>query len=397
MSVRSPKKALLALLWATLLASGSALAGLKYNMPVGVTPMSHDIYSLHMIVFWIVTIAGIGVFGVMIYSIINHRKSKGAVAAQFHESTTVEIIWTLIPFAILVAIAVPATKTLLQIEDTSHPDLTIKVTGWQWKWEYDYPKQGIHFFSNLSTPQDQIDGKAPKDKHYLREVDNPLVLPVGKKVRFLTTSHDVIHSWWVPDLGIKKDAIPGYINKAWAKIEKPGTYRGQCAELCGKGHAFMPIVVVAKTEKNFEKWVAEQKQKEAAAAAASGKTYSKGDLMAMGKKNFVAHCAACHQATGEGIPGTFPPLRQGHSFSASATMMKDLKELGFMTDDNKIHMGPIKNHLHIVLHGIQGTAMQAFAKQLNDVEIASIITYERNAWGNNTGDVIQPSDVKAAR
>ena len=397
MSVISPKKALRALLWATLFASGSALADLRFNMREGVTPMSHEIYHLHMIVFWIVTIAGIGVFGVIIYSIINHRKSKGAVAAQFHESTTVEVIWTIIPFVILVAIAIPATKTLLAISDTSHSDLTVKVTGWQWKWEYEYPQQGIRFFSNLSTPRDQIENGAKKDEHFLREVDNPLGLPVGKKIRILTTGHDVIHSWWVPDLGIKKDAIPGYINDTWATIETPGTYRGQCAELCGKDHGFMPIVVVAKTEPEFEKWVAEQKQKQASAAAASGKAYSKDELMAMGEKNFLAHCAACHQATGLGIPGAFPPLAQGHPFSATPDMLKHLKERGFLADDGKIKMGPIKEHLHIVVHGIEGTAMQAFGPQLNDVEIASIVTYERNAWGNNTGDVIQPSDVKAAR
>lgn len=397
MSMRSPKKVLLASLWAALLAAGPALAELTFNMPEGVTPVSRAEHHLHMIVFWIVTIVGIGVFGVIVYSIINHRKSKGAVAAQFHESTTVEIIWTVIPLVILVAIAVPATKVVLEAYDSADPDLTVKVTGWQWKWEYDYPKQGIHFFSSLSTPQAAIENKEKKDEHYLREVDHPLVLPVGKKVEFLATAHDVIHSWWVPDLGIKKDAIPGYINTVWAKIERPGVYRGQCAELCGKGHAFMPIVVVAKTEQGFEHWVAEQKQAQAAAAAASGKSFTKAELMAQGQKNFLAHCAACHQANGEGIPATFPPLRQGHSFSATPAMLKHLRERGFLTDDGKIKMGPIKDHLHIVVHGIEGTAMQAFGPQLNDVEIASIVTYERNAWGNNTGDVIQPSDVKAAR
>lgn len=397
MSVRSPKKALQAVLWATLLASGSALAELQYNMPKGVTPISNDIYHLHMIVFWIVTIVGIGVFSVIIYSIINHRKSKGAVAAQFHESTTVEVIWTVIPLIILVAIAVPATKTVLEIEDTSNPDLTVKVTGWQWKWEYDYPGLGIHFFSNLATPRDQIENKAKKDQHYLLEVDKPLVLPVGKKVRIMTTGHDVIHSWWVPDLGIKKDAIPGFFNEAWAKIEKPGTYRGQCAELCGKDHGFMPIVVVAKTDDEFKQWVAEQKQAEAKAAAASGKTYTKDELYAMGEKVFNANCAACHQANGEGIPGTFPPLVAGKSFAGPPATLKNLRDDGFLDANNKIVMGPVKNHIHIVVHGIQGTAMPAWGAQLSDADIAAVVTYERNAWGNNTGDVIQPSDVKALR
>ena len=249
-----------------LLCSLAASAALDLNMPSGVTPLSQDIYNLHMIIFWICVAIGIGVFGVMFYSIYHHRKSRGAVAAHFHESTRVEIIWTVIPMLILIFMAIPATKTLITIEDTTKPDLTIKVTGYQWKWHYDYLDEGINFFSTLSTPAQQIENQAPKDPNYLLEVDNPLVVPVGKKIRILTTAADVIHSWWVPILGVKRDAIPGFVNASWAVIEKPGVYRGQCSELCGKDHGFMPIVVEAKTEEEYRQWVASKKAAKAADA-----------------------------------------------------------------------------------------------------------------------------------
>jgi cytochrome c oxidase subunit 2 len=331
-----------------------------------------------MLVMWIVTIVGIGVFGVIIYSIIKHRKSKGAVAAQFHESTTVEVIWTIIPLVILVLIAIPATKTLLNIEDPSNPDLTVKVTGWQWKWQYDYLDEGVSFFSNLDAESAKAREKdsgidVTKVPHYLRNVDKPIVVPVNKKVRILTTSNDVIHSWWVPALGVKRDAIPGYINESWFKATKTGTYRGQCAELCGKDHGFMPIVVKVVADNEYQDWIAAKKQEMAAASAGSDKVWSKNDLIAHGKEVYNGHCAACHQANGAGIPGAFPALA-----------------------GSKIATGPAKGHIDIVLHGKTGTAMQAFGPQLNDTDLAAVITYERNSWGNSAG-VVQPSDIKAAR
>jgi cytochrome c oxidase subunit 2 len=394
------KKGLLGSLGAAalLLWAGAAAAGFAdLNMRPGVTPVSHEVYHLHMAILWVCVAIGVVVFGTMFISILRHRKSRGAVAAQFHESTLIEILWTIIPFVILVSIAIPATKTLIAMENPSDADLTIKVTGYQWRWRYDYPDSGISFFSNLSTPQDEIDNKAPKGKEYLLQVDHPLVLPINKKVRFLTTGNDVIHSWWVPALGWKKDAIPGYINESWARIEKPGTYRGQCAELCGKGHGFMPIVVVAKTEADYAKWVKEQKLAMAQAAEAATKTWSRKELMAHGEKVYTTTCAACHQATGTGVPGVFPPLAAGHPFAASDALLKPLRERGFLDESGKVVMGPLEDHIQIVLHGIPGSAMQAFGGQLNDADLAAVITYERNSFGNTTGDVVQPADVAAAR
>ncbi len=229
------------------------------NMTQGVTPISQDVYHLHMTIFWICVAIAVVVFGVMIYSIIHHRKSCHPNAAQFHESTTVEIIWTVIPFIILIAMAFPATKTLIAMESTQYPYLTVKVTGYQWRWEYEYLGEDIRFVSALSTPPEQMLNQEPKDEHYLLDVDKPLVLPVGRKIRFLITAADVNHAWWVPALGFKRDAIPGYVNDSWAIIEKPGIYRGQCAELCGRFHGFMPIVVVAKPLAEYEQWLAENK------------------------------------------------------------------------------------------------------------------------------------------
>lgn len=361
-----------------LLSPGISLADYKLNMTEGVTSISRDAHDLHMLVLWIVTIVGLAVFGVIIYSLINHRKSKGAVAAQFHESTTIEVIWTIIPLVVLVLIAIPATKTLLEIEDSSNPDVTIKVTGWQWKWQYEYLDEGISFFSNLDAKSNEarhrnsgIDVKTVE--HYLLNVDKPIIVPVGKKVRILTTSNDVIHSWWVPALGMKRDAIPGYINELWTRIDEPGVYRGQCAELCGKDHGFMPIVVKAVSDSEYQDWVKAQKLAMAEAEAGSDKTWSKDDLMKRGEQVYNASCAACHQPTGTGIPGVFPGLV-----------------------NSKIATGPAAGHIDIVLHGKAGTAMQAFGQQLNDADLAAVITYERNSWGNEAS-VVQPADVKAAR
>jgi cytochrome c oxidase subunit II len=360
-----------------LLGMGSAHAEVDkwgLNLPVGVTPISQTAYSLHMLILWICVAIGVVVFGAMFYSILKHRKSKGAVPAQFHESTTVEILWTIIPFLILVSMAVPATKALIAMEDTSDSDMSIKVTAYQWKWQYEYLDEGIGFFSNLSTPHDQIYGGAEKGANYLLEVDNKMVVPVGKKVRLLLTASDVIHAWWVPELGMKKDAIPGFINEMWIQVMEPGVYRGQCAELCGRDHGFMPIVVEAKSEADYAQWVADQKMASAAAAADDDREMDMSELMARGEKVYGTHCAACHQANGAGIPPAFPGL-------IGSPLIK----------------GPVAGHIDIVLNGKPGTAMAAYAAQLGDADLAAVITYERNAWGNDTGDMLQPSDIKAAR
>ncbi|MGL5485526.1 MAG: cytochrome c oxidase subunit II [Shewanella sp.] len=351
-----------------------AASDMRYNMTPGVTEISGKVYHLHMTILYICCAIGLVVFGVMIYAMINHRKSKGAVASHFHESTKVEIAWTVIPFVILILMAIPATKTLIAMEDPSNADLTVKVTGSQWKWHYSYFDQDIEFYSILATPRPQIEGNEVKGEHYLLEVDKPLVLPVNRKIRFLMTSEDVIHSWWVPDFAVKKDANPGFINEAWTRIDKPGIYRGQCAELCGKDHGFMPIVVQALPEAEFDAWVKEQKQAANAAAQAAqaslSKTLSKEELMTQGEQVYLGHCAACHQPNGEGLKGVFPHLK-----------------------GSPIAVGPLGAHIEIVLNGKAGTAMQAFSKQLTTQEIAAVITYERNAWGNNTGDAVQAKDV----
>lgn len=360
---------------ALLLVSGSVGAAWEVNLTKGVTPTSKEIYSLHMLIFWICVGIGILVYGLMAWSIYHHRKSKGAVASQFHENTTLEALWTIIPFAILIAIAVPATSAMIRIYDSSESDLTIKVTGYQWRWRYDYVDHGFGFMSNLATPLAQINNKAPKDEHYLLEVDNPLVLPINKKIRFVITSDDVIHAWWLPAFGFKQDAVPGFINEAWAVIKEPGTYRGQCTELCGRGHGFMPIVVKAKTQEEFDKWVSAQKAGQVSKAQAAEKTWSLEDLMAKGKEVYDTVCAACHQVNGQGIPGTFPAI----AGSAIAT-------------------GPVEQHLAQIINGSPDAAppMPPFGA-LSDVEIAAVATYQRNSFGNETGDVVQPKQVKAAR
>jgi cytochrome c oxidase subunit 2 len=358
--------------------SGAAHAAYELNLQPPVTKVAEQIYDLHTIMMWIVVVIFVGVFGVMFYSIYAHRKSVGHKAEHFHENTTVEIIWTIIPAVILVGMAWPATKTLLNLKDTTSPDITIKATGYQWKWGYDYLRgegEGISFLSSLSTPQDQIVGTAPKDEHYLLETDNHLVVPVNRKIRLLTTANDVIHSWSVPAFGVKQDAIPGFVRDAWFKVEKPGTYRGQCSELCGKDHGFMPIVVDAVSAEQYTAWVAEQKKKLASAAEDSNKKWDFAGLKARGEKVYSVNCIACHQATGKGLPGAFPAL-----------------------DGSKIVNGPRAAHLDIVVNGSKkNPAMVAFGKQLSDTDIAAVITFERNSWGNKTGDVIQPGEVKAAR
>jgi cytochrome c oxidase subunit 2 len=364
--------------------SGFAAAAYELNFQRPVSALAQEVLELHNLITLIVFVIMALVTAVMLWSIIFHRKSRGHKPATFHENSTVEVIWTIIPFIILVVMAVPATSTLLKLDETSGSDMTLKITGYQWKWEYDYLDHGVKFMSALSTPRDQIgspkwskDGfktGVKKGENYLLEVDNHVVLPVGKKIRLLVTANDVIHAWWVPAFATKKDAIPGFINEMWVKIDEPGTYRGQCAELCGKDHGFMPIVVDAVSESDFNKWVNRRKGQQVAAAAAAGKTWTKASLMKRGEKVYGQNCAACHGATGAGIPGVFPAITGG-----------------------KIANGPVKGHLDIVMNGKAGTAMTAFKKQFSDVDIAAVVTYERNALGNNKGDVVQPSQVKALR
>ncbi|AIS56659.1 cytochrome c oxidase subunit II [Vibrio coralliilyticus] len=346
------------------------------NMTRGVTGISNEVYDLHMLIFYICCAIAVVVFGAMFYSMYHHRKSKGAVAANFHESTKVEVIWTVIPIIILVLMAIPATRTLVAMEDTSQSDLTIKVTGSQWKWHYSYFGEDVEFFSLLATSQKAIDGIEEKGAHYLLEVDNPLVLPINRKVRFLLTSDDVIHSWWVPDFAVKKDTIPGFINEAWTRIDEPGVYRGQCAELCGRAHGFMPVVVHAMEEDKYDAWLlakkAEIEQAKQEAAASLTASLSQEELMTIGEKVYVDRCAVCHQVSGAGIPGAFPAIT-----------------------GSKIATGDVDTHIDVVVNGRAGTAMQAFANQLSDKEIAAVVTYQRNGLGNSTGDVVQASDVNA--
>ncbi len=349
----------------------------KYNMTRGATDISHQVYHLHMTIFYICCVIGALVFALMFWSIVHHRKSRGAKAAQFHGSLKIELLWTAIPVAILVVMAIPASKTLIAMEDASKADLTVLVTGSQWKWHYKYMEYPIEYYSMLATPRDQIDNLAEKTELYLRDVDKPLVLPTGKKIRFLVTADDVIHSWWVPAFAIKKDANPGFINETWTRVDKPGIYRGQCAELCGKDHGFMPIVVDVRTPADFDLWAAEQAELQATAKAlaekAAQQTQSMEELMARGQKVYETHCAMCHQLSGEGLAGAIPALK------GSAIATKD-----------------IPAHIHMVVFGKPATAMQAFGKQLTTSELAAVITYERNAWGNNTGELVQVADVVAA-
>jgi len=437
-----------ALFLAAFAMAGSAQAALSFNMPQGVTEISREVYHLHMLIFWICVVIGIGVFGVMIWSLVYHRKSRGHKAAQFHESTAVEIAWTVVPFVILIGMAIPAAGTLIKIEDSSESDITIKTTGYQWLWEYEYLDQGVQIYSRLDNESNKArqlnSGVNPADvANYLRDVDNRVIVPVDKKVRLLLTSNDVIHAWWVPELGGKKDAIPGYINEMWFKADEPGVYRGQCAELCGRGHAYMPIVVEAVSQEEFDAWVKEQggttgdatqvadasaasdagaattsdatadtaatadntsedQNTEGAAAEASvtgeknqadgdstaPQTEAAGDtetasagaaekgkdaLMAQGKEIYNTHCAACHQADGSGLEAAGFPAMKG----------------------SKVATGPVGAHIKQTLNG--QNAMPPFKGTLSDEQIAAVITYERNAFGNDTGDVVQPAQVKQLR
>ncbi|QKT04986.1 cytochrome c oxidase subunit II [Ectothiorhodospiraceae bacterium 2226] len=343
-------------------------------MQAAASPMAEEIFALHMLIYWICVAIAVLVFGFMFFSIFRYRKSKGAVAAQFHESTTVEIAWTIVPFLILVGMAVPATRTLIAMEDTSGSELSVVVTGYQWYWKYDYLGEDVSFFSRLTTSEEERLGQVERSPNYLLEVDNPVVIPTNTKVRFLLTSNDVIHAWWVPRFGVKKDAIPGFVNEVWADVSEPGVYRGLCAELCGRGHAFMPIEVHVVPQEEYVAWLDEQRQLAAAEAEAAEQEWSQEDLMTRGQQVYNTNCAMCHQANGQGVPGVFPALAGSDKVT-----------------------GDVEQAVDIVMNGVPGTAMPAFGPQLNDVDLAAVVTYIRNAWDNNAGDAVQPADIQAAR
>jgi cytochrome c oxidase subunit 2 len=366
-------------------ALGLALCGLavaaQWNLQPAASAMAADIHWVHEMVMAVVLVLFVGVFGFMFWSCYAHRKSVGHQAEQFHENTTVEIIWTVIPALILVLIAWPVTKVVIAQKDTSNPDLTIKVTGIQWKWAYDYLKgegEGISFVSTLATPRAQIENREAKGENYLLEVDHELVVPVGRKVRMLTTAADVVHSWWVPAFGTKQDAIPGFIRDIWFTPTRTGTYRSQCVELCGKDHGFMPIVVRVVSQEDYTKWVGAQKALLAKAAEDETRIHTLAELKARGEKVYAAHCVACHQANGKGVPPAFPPL-----------------------DGSRLVLGPQDRQIDVVLNGVAKdgtpTAMAAFGRQLSDVELAAVITFTRNNWGNSTGEAVRPADIKARR
>lgn len=358
----------------TFLAPLVQASGWEVNMHQGVTETSREIFDLHMTIFWVCVWIGVAVFGVMFYAMIAHRKSPDRTPSKFHESTALELAWTFVPFLILVVMAFPATKTLISIYDTSDSDIDILITGYQWKWKYEYlDREGgenIAFFSNLSTSSEEIYGSETKNENYLLEVDNALVIPTGKKVRFLVTAADVIHSWWVPAFAVKRDAIPGFINEAWTRVEVEGTYRGQCTELCGKDHGFMPVVVEVVSPEKYNEWLGAKKQEAAELKALMSQTFTLTELYDRGEKVYQKNCAACHMADGSGMAGAFPALK-----------------------NSPIAVGAIEDHIKLILNGVPGSAMAAYGAQLSEVDIAAVVTYERNAWGNNMGDMTQPVDV----
>lgn len=351
----------------------------QLNLHEGVTSIARDAMWLHWMMLSICMVIFLGVFGVMFYSIWAHRKSRGVKPATFHEHLGVEVAWTVIPFIIVIAMALPATRTIVAMKDTSSADVTVKVTGYQWKWGYEYldgNASGVKFLSTMATPRSQIEGREPKGEFYLMEVDKPMVVPVDKKVRVVLTAADVIHSWMVPEFGVKQDAIPGFLRDTWFRAEVIGTYRGQCAELCGKDHAFMPIVVKVVSAEDYTKWVDEKKKAMAALADDPNKVWTADELKTRGQTVFASNCVACHQATGKGVPGTFPAL-----------------------DGDAAVLGPKARQIETLLKGRPGTAMASFA-HLSDTELAAVITYTRNAWSNagkGTDPVVQPADLKAAR
>lgn len=370
-------------LWLSLMAAAFTMlstnlqAAWELNMPQGVTQISRDTYDLHMQILWWCVAIGVVVFGVMLWSIINHRKSKGAVSATFHESTKVEIVWTVIPFMILILMAIPATRVLTEAYDSSESELDIQVIGYQWRWEYKYMRadtneEEVSFFSVMSTSREEISNDIAKQEHYLLDVDNPLVIPINKKVRFLVTSNDVIHSWWVPDFAVKKDAIPGFINETWAIVEEPGIYRGQCAELCGIEHGFMPIVVHALEQDEYDAWYAEKQEAARVTREMANNVVTLEESLVMGQDVYTRNCVACHQATGAGLPPAFPALA-----------------------GSPVANGDMRANIDLLINGVPGTAMAAYGSQLNPIELAAVVNYIRNSFGNNTGDLVQPAEVNA--
>jgi cytochrome c oxidase subunit 2 len=342
------------------------------NMTRGVTGVSNEVFELHMLIFWICVAIGVVVFGVMFYSMYAHTKKKNPVASTFHESTKVEIAWTIIPFLILIAMAIPASKTLVKIYDDEAGDINIQVTGYQWKWQYRYLEDDVSFFANLSTDLDEIYNLVPKGENYLQEVDEMVVIPVGKKIRFLITANDVIHSWWMPAFAIKQDAIPGFVNTAWTIVDEPGTYRGKCTELCGKNHGFMPIVVKAVEQEEYDQWINDKKQAAMKLAEQTTKNWTTEELIAKGQDVYAVNCVACHQTNGEGITGIFPAL-------AGSDIVLNNKP----------------RNIEILMEGVQGAAMNSF-DYLSEVELASVITYTRQSWGNDAkgdGTVVLPQDI----
>ncbi|MGB4248430.1 MAG: cytochrome c oxidase subunit II [Pseudohongiellaceae bacterium] len=350
-------------------------AAWELNMTQGVTQISRDTYDLHMQILWWCVAIGVVVFGVMLWSIINHRKSKGAVSATFHESTKVEIIWTVIPFVILILMAIPATRVLTEAYDSSESEIDIQVTGYQWRWEYKYLRQDaneeeVSFYSIMSTSREEISNDLPKQEHYLLDVDNPLVIPINKKVRFLVTANDVIHAWWVPAFAVKKDAIPGFINEAWTIVEEPGIYRGQCAELCGLDHGFMPIVVHAVEQEEYDAWYAEKQEEARVTREMANNVVTMSEALENGEQIYARNCVACHQAAGTGLPPAFPALA-----------------------GSDVVNGDLRANIDLLINGVPGTAMAAYGRQLNPIELAAVITFIRNSFGNTTGDLVQPADV----
>jgi cytochrome c oxidase subunit 2 len=342
------------------------------NMTRGVTDISNEVFELHMLIFWICVAIGVVVFSVMFYSMYAHTKKKNPVAASFHENHKVEIAWTIVPFLILIAMAIPASKTLVKIYDDEAGDLNIQVTGYQWKWQYNYLEDDVSFFSNLSTDMDEINNLVPKGENYLQEVDEMVVIPVGKKVRFLITANDVIHSWWMPAFAIKQDAIPGFVNTAWTKVDKPGIYRGKCTELCGKNHGFMPIVVKVVEQSEYDEWVSGKKEAAMKMAELTTKDWTAEELVARGESVYAVNCVACHQTNGQGIPGIFPAL-------AGSDIVLNDKE----------------RNIEILMEGVQGAAMNSF-NYLSEVELAAVITYTRQSWGNENngdGEIVVPKDI----
>ncbi len=357
----------------SLLMAGAATAD-ELNLRPGVTDISQQVYDLHMTILWVCVVIGIAVFSVMFWSVIHHRRSAGYEAAKFHESTKLELAWTIVPTLILIGMAIPATQVLVAMYDTGGEDMTVEVRGYQWKWQYKYLDDDYNntfsFFSNLATTQDEIRDVSNKGENYLLEVDNPLRIPSNRKVRFLVTSEDVIHAWWVPDFGIKRDAVPGMLNELWTVVEEPGIYRGQCTELCGKDHGFMPVVVEVMEEADFDIWYAEEVANESVRQEALSKTFTHEELMAQGEEVYGTFCASCHQPNGQGLPPVFPSL-VGSPYI----------------------VGPRDDHIKMVIEGVPGTAMQAFGRQLDAAQLAAVVHYERHSWGNDSDDITQPRDV----